>query len=1091
MRRSPLCDALYVSRRAPFMLAALALLLLVTACAPAASGGYPSLHAAYTAARYAARPVSDSPAGGAVAWEARNAAHALHATFTAQGLDLDVRVPGTETRYRSTWRLAALGYGAHRQAVGPGSVRGAGQRIAVARPGVAEWFANTPAGLEHGFTLAERPTGGERGAALHVVLRVSGDLSPVAEASGQRISLRDATGKRILTYDGLRVWDADGTPAPARMVARAGTVEFVVDDTAARYPLTIDPTFGLEAYLKASNSDAFDQFGYALAISGDTVVVGAPGEDSAATTIGGNGSDNTAQDAGAAYVFVYSAGVWSEQAYLKAANAGAGDGFGAAVAIAGDTIVVGAPYEDSNATTIDGNGADNSSGNAGAAYVFVRSGATWSQQAYLKAANSGAEDWFGYAVSANGDTVLVGAPFEDSAATGINGDGADNSAANAGAAYVFVRSGVTWSQQAYLKASNSQADDDFGWAVALSGESAIVGAPFEDSAATGVDGNGADNSAEDAGAAYVFVRGGVTWSQQAYLKASNSGAGDHFGHAVGLSGESAVAGAPVESSSATTVNGNGADNSAFSAGAAYVFTRSGVTWSQQAYLKASNAEAYDEFGAAVAVLGDLVTAGAPMEDSGASGVNGNGADNSVADSGAGFVFLRAGANWAQRDYLKAPNRGAGDQFGAAVALATGRVGVGAPLEDSAASTINGDGSSDGATDAGAAYVFGSLIAGDVTIGLSVAPATAQPAQAITYTLAFTNNGPDPAVGVAITHVLPAGIVFGGVASSGVVVTQTSGTPTLAWVTDPLPAQGGGIITVTGSVDAAITDTILTSTAAITAANEYIATNNDASADLAIAVPVTVSPAGTGSGTVTSTPPGIDCGATCASTFAPNISVALSAAQATGSTFTGWGGACSGTGACTVTTSAARTVSATFTRNRYTLTVAPAGTGSGTVTSTPGGIDCGATCTADYDHGTSVTLGATPAAGSSFAGWSGACSGSVCIVNMTAAKNVTATFTRNRYRLTVTNAGTGSGTVTSAPAGIDCGATCTADYDHASVVVLSAAPGAGASFAGWSGACSGAGVCSVTMDAARSVTATFDADLPATPEPKLYLPAVRK
>ncbi|HRW50948.1 MAG TPA: hypothetical protein P5333_25690, partial [Caldilinea sp.] len=522
-----------------------------------------------------------------------------------------------------------------------------------------------------------------------------------------------------------------------------------------------------------------------------------------------------------------------------------------------------------------------------------------------------------------------------------------------------------------------------------------------------------------------------------------------------------------------------------------VFTRSGTAWSQQAYLKAANAEAYDEFGASVAILGDLVAAGATMEDGGATGVNGNGADNSVPDSGAAYVFLRSGANWAQRDYLKAANRDAGDQFGAAVALAGDRVAIGAPLEDSAGTTINGDGSDNNAEDAGAAYVFGSLIAGDVTIGLSVAPATARPGQTITYTLAFTNNGPDPAVGVAITHELPAGIVFGGIASAGVVVTQTSGAPGLAWVTDPLPAQGRGFITVTGSVAGAITATLLTSTAAITAANEYIPTNNDASANLAIAVPVTVSPAGTGSGTVTSTPPGIACGATCAASFAPNISVALSAAPVTGSTFTGWGGACSGAGACTVTTSAARTVTATFTRNRYTLAVTRAGTGSGAVTSAPAGIACGATCAADFDHGTSVTLSAVPAAGSSFTGWSGACSGSVCTMSMTAARNVTATFTRNRYRLTVTTAGTGSGTVTSAPAGIACGATCAADFDFGTSVTLSAGPVAGATFAGWSGACAGTGACTVTMDAARSVTATFDADPPATPEPQLYLPAVSK
>ncbi|MCB9126044.1 MAG: DUF11 domain-containing protein [Caldilineaceae bacterium] len=1076
-------------------LAALCLLLISAGCSAtrtpdgAAAAGHGSLRAAYTAARYAVRPVADTQHGAV--WDARNSAHALHATFTAAGFDLAVRLPAEDVDVRSTWRLASLGYGTAQQIAAPGELHSAGQRVEVARPGIVEWFVNAPAGLEHGFTLAERPGAGEIGEPLRLVLHVSGDLTPVAEAAGRRISLRDATGNRILTYTGLRVWDAGGTPMPAHMTAAGDRVTINVDDRTARYPLTIDPTFGLEAYLKASNSGAFDQFGYALAVAGDTVVVGAPGEDSNATAIGGDGSNNGAAEAGAAYVFVYSAGVWSEQAYLKAANAEAGDAFGSAVAIAGDTLVVGAPYEDSNANTIDGDGGNNSNGEAGAAYVFVRSGATWTQQAYLKAANSGANDWFGYAVAVDGDTVLVGAPGEASTASGVNGNGADDSAPFAGAAYVFVRSGVTWSQQAYLKASNPQANDDFGWSVALSGESALIGAPFEDSSATGVGGNGADNSAPDAGAAYAFVRSGTAWSQQAYLKASNTGAGDHFGHTVALSGESGVLGAPIESSSATTVNGNGADNNAFSAGAAYVFTRSGTAWSQQAYLKAANAEAYDEFGASVAILGDLVAAGATMEDGGATGVNGNGADNSVPDSGAAYVFLRNGANWAQRDYLKAANRDAGDQFGAAVALAGDRVAIGAPLEDSAGTTINGDGSDNSAEDAGAAYVFGSLIAGDVTIGLSVAPATARPGQTITYTLAFTNNGPDPAVGVAITHELPAGIVFGGIASAGVVVTQTSGAPGLAWVTDPLPAQGRGFITVTGSVDGAITATLLTSTAAITAANEYIPTNNDASANLAIAVPVTVSPAGTGSGTVTSAPAGIACGATCAASFAPNINVVLSATPATGSTFTGWGGACSGSGACTVTTSAARAVTATFTRNRYTLAVTRAGTGSGTVTSAPAGIACGATCAADFDHGTSVTLSATPAAGSSFTGWSGACSGSVCTVSMTAARNVTATFTRNRYRLTVTTAGTGSGTVTSAPAGIACGATCAADFDSGTSVTLSAGPVAGATFAGWSGACAGTGACTVTMDAARSVTATFDADPPATPEPQLYLPAVSK
>ena len=161
--------------------------------------------------------------------------------------------------------------------------------------------------------------------------------------------------------------------------------------------------------------------------------------------------------------------------------------------------------------------------------------------------------------------------LEASAATGINGNQSDNSAPNAGAAYVFVRNGTTWTQQAYLKASNTEAFDRFGIRAAISGDTAVIGAIGEDSAATGINGNQSDNSATDAGAAYVFVRSGSTWTQQAYLKASNAGAFDDFGYSVAISGDTAVIGAWEESSAATGVNGNQSNNSAGGSGAAYVF----------------------------------------------------------------------------------------------------------------------------------------------------------------------------------------------------------------------------------------------------------------------------------------------------------------------------------------------------------------------------------------------------------------------------------------------------------------------------------------------------------------------------------------
>lgn len=193
----------------------------------------------------------------------------------------------------------------------------------------------------------------------------------------------------------------------------------------------------------------------------------------------------------------------SQQAYAKASNTEAGDQFGWRVAVAGDTVVIGALTEDSNATGVNGNQADNSLQNSGAAYVFVRNGASWSQQAYLKASNTEAGDQFGESVAIAGDTIVVGARSEDSNATGFGGNQSDNSATDAGAAYLFVRSGTNWSQRDYIKASNTGADDEFGVAVGVANETVVVGTHKEDSNAIGVDGANNDVAA-DAGASYLF-----------------------------------------------------------------------------------------------------------------------------------------------------------------------------------------------------------------------------------------------------------------------------------------------------------------------------------------------------------------------------------------------------------------------------------------------------------------------------------------------------------------------------------------------------------------------------------------------------------
>jgi hypothetical protein len=470
-------------------------------------------------------------------------------------------------------------------------------------------------------------------------------------------------------------------------------------------------------YIKANNAQSGDRFGQALALSsdGNTLALGAPLEDSAATTIEGSQSDNNAADAGAVYVYTRGGGTWTHQAYVKASNAQTVDQFGATVALSsdGNTLAVGAPLEDSAAVDIDGNQANNGATQAGAVYVFTRSGTSWTQQAYIKASNTGTGDEFGTAValSADGNTLAVGARLEDSAATGIGGDQGDNLAPNSGAVYVFTRSGAAWSQQAYVKASNTQGDDWFGGAVALNsdGNTLAVGARQEDSSATGVNGNQGDNGADAAGAVYVFTRNGGAWGQEAYLKASNTGVGDWFGVSTSLSGNGNLLaiGACCEDSNATGINGDQGNNDASGAGAVYVFARVAGAWSQALYVKASNAGPGDEFGLPVVLSSDGATlvAGAHREN---SAVDQPQSDNSTGLAGAVYVFSvdTAGSSVQQR-FLKAVNANAGDEFGTAVGVSSngGIVVVSAALEDGGGIGTGADPNDNSAQDAGAAYVF--------------------------------------------------------------------------------------------------------------------------------------------------------------------------------------------------------------------------------------------------------------------------------------------------------------------------------------------------------------------------------------------------
>jgi hypothetical protein len=581
--------------------------------------------------------------------------------------------------------------------------------------GLTEWYVNDARGLEHGYTLDERPSGAT-GAALSFTIDVKGDLRPDVSTDGRDVTFVDGDGAARLDYDGLVAFDRDGDLLPAHFTATAaGDLVLVVDDAGADYPITIDPIAEQQAYLKASNAGAEDNFGFSCSVQGTTVVIGAPVEGSEATGIGGDETSDNAGTSGAVYVLSVVAGVWTQEEYIKASNTDVDDRFGWAVCLDGDTLVVGAPTEDGGATGVNGNDANNGAKDAGAAYVFVRNAGVWSQQAYLKASNTDAFDSFGTSVAIVGDTIAVGAPFEDSAGLGVRpAQGNNGLGFDSGAAYVFTRNGGVWSQQAYLKASNTGGGDQFGTALAMSGETLVVGAPFED-------GDGsmrANNAAADAGAAYAFVRNGGAWSQEAYLKSSAADAGDEFGAAVALQDDSLVVGAPGEDGSGTGVGGNRADNGTSNSGAAYLFSRSGGAWTQDIYIKASNTGVDDRFGSAVAI--DLVydvdlvpdpdldvmtiLVGAPFEKSSATGCDGNQGDDSLLQAGAMYAFRAAfGSPLEQIAYVKASNTGIGDRYGSSVCLDRSVVVVGAPIEASEGMGIDANQDLNRAGGAGAAY----------------------------------------------------------------------------------------------------------------------------------------------------------------------------------------------------------------------------------------------------------------------------------------------------------------------------------------------------------------------------------------------------
>lgn len=548
--------------------------------------------------------------------------------------------------------------------------------------GITEWYENRAEGIEHAFTIAHRPS--ETSDQLRLVLALQGvEVRPGKGEQASTIIFADpASGVPVLSYGTLKVWDATGRELAARYEILAQGLEIVVADAGAVYPVTIDPMITTqEAKLgpdHAADGLPSDYFGSSVALFGDTALVGAVEDDSAA------GSNS-----GSAYIFTLNSTVWSLQTKLTSSDAAPGDNFGNSVTLFEDTALVGAYFDNSAA------GSD-----TGCAYVFTRSGTVWSQQAQLTAGDAADGDRFASSVTLSGNTVLVGACFDDTTA------GVD-----AGSAYVFIRSGTVWSQQAHLNASDSAMGDQFGISAALDGDTAVMGA----------------HSNGISGCAYVFTRSGTIWSEQAKLTASDAASEDFFGKSVAISGETALVGASYDDILADT-----------NAGSAYVFTRSGTVWSQEAKLTASDTSAYNYFGCSVALLGDTALLGATVDftagdrpgyayiftrsgtlwtqqaklnaDNGRSGDHfgfsvalsegtalvGARYDNTSAgiDAGSAYVFTRNGTSWSQQAQLSAGDTAVDDYLGYSVALSGDTALVGAHRDD----TVVG-------VDVGSAYIF--------------------------------------------------------------------------------------------------------------------------------------------------------------------------------------------------------------------------------------------------------------------------------------------------------------------------------------------------------------------------------------------------
>jgi hypothetical protein len=623
-------------------------------------GLYDSLQKAVELVGYEMRQ-EEPPAkgGGAPTYHAPNPAQQLDAYFSPDGLNLapskaatsEVESAGglavaTPQAEAPAWvvkmRLTGYGYSEAWINAGFAEVEANGNQIDYRRtPGIREWYVNSKKGLEQGFTVEAAPGGRRDGEWLRLALALAGDLRAEAVEEGRAITFKQEDGEPVLRYSDLYAYDATGRELPTQMKVNDGQVYLEVDERDATYPLTIDPIFSQQQILEPSAGGDGDFFGNAVAISGNIAVVGAPYDDIKPNV-----------DQGSAYVFVRSpngAG-WIFDQKLTADSGAAGDKFGFSVAISIETvvtehdacrfprcfpphgpytstatyenIVIGVPDDDIDSMT-----------NRGSAVSFWRDiWGDWRQLQQLIAPDGDSWDRFGSSVAAIGNRIVIGSPD----------DKIDDQ--NEGSAHVFNRSNlVWWDWNQKLTANSASSTARFGHAVAIHGDTVVVGAPGYNSA-------------------FIFGYGFAVWSQQQRLKAS---AGS-FGDSVAINGNTLVVGAPSES----VQNPN--------QGAAYLFVRSSTgSWDVQQRLVAADGMAGDGFGHSVSIRGNTVAVGAPGDDIGAN-----------SDQGSVYIFAPSSMlswtqQWTQQQKLTIAGSAKPDAFfGRAVALAASdlTVLVGVPGE---------------------------------------------------------------------------------------------------------------------------------------------------------------------------------------------------------------------------------------------------------------------------------------------------------------------------------------------------------------------------------------------------------------------------